>query len=327
MFLIYFFYKCLINIVICFINLVNKMLKKMKFLNVFLFLLFFIIQVKCLRQDSQKLLEEIKALNETVEKQKNAINGYEKELNNKKNSNNALSEKMNINISNNTNSTDKVTISKNGTTMTVSDTQTNITNSNKTEPNNNPKSGPSNYYNSYQNGYGASSSSGYLSPSPASLSEYALYSQLQFDLLREKNLRQEVDDKLASISVLESNFTSLYNELTQKYRSSLTHLKSKMKSLTQNTNELEQKISEIQKNQVQTQALFNISLSMTSSSSECESRKNCDECLSSPKCVWCLSEENCQEGDMYGPFESKCQNGYEYNKCPNNDDVKRFLQA
>lgn len=301
-------------------------MNKMKILNVFLFLFFTFIQVKCLRQDSQKLLEEIKALNATIEKQKNIISTYEKELNHKKISNNELCEKMKINMTNDTNSPNKVKITKNGTTITVSDTQTiKMTNSNKNDTNNNSKSGQSNYYNSYQNGYGTSSSSGYPSPTPASLSEYALYSQLQFDLLREKNLRQEVDDKLASISVLESNFTSLYNELTQKYRSSLIHLKSKMKSLVQNTNDLEKQLSEIQKSQIQTEALFNISLSTTSSSSECEVRKTCDECLSSTRCIWCLSEENCQEGDMYGPFESKCEKGYEYNKCPNNDDIKRFL--
>ena len=95
--------------------------------------------------------------------------------------------------------------------------------------------------------------------------------------------------------------------------------------LNQNTKELSQIINELKQKQLQSEVTFNISNSLTNRIALCSSKESCDDCLSAANCVWCYDEQTCYDGDMYGPFDIKCKNGYEYNKCPDNTDIKKFL--
>ena len=272
--------------------------------------------VTCLHKEAQnvqKLLKQIKELNNTVIKQKEIIGLYEKELNGKTLKNDKLSNSLNVTIKNHTNSSESVIVTKDGKEIKV-----NITKLNHTETKNNNLKSLSPIGNTIDN-------SGYVSPAPSSLSEYALYSQLQFDLFREKQLREEVDSKLSSIESLETNFSTLYQNFISKYHPTIKTLQDKYNMLNQNTKELSQIINELKQKQLQSEVTFNISNSLTNRIALCSSKESCDDCLSAANCVWCYDEQTCYDGDMYGPFDIKCKNGYEYNKCPDNTDIKKFL--
>lgn len=287
----------------------------------FCFLLCLLVcTVMCLHKEDknvQKLLDQIKELNNTVLKQKETIELYEKELNDKKITNNKLSKNLNVTIKNTTNSSESMIITKDGKEIKVNSTKLNHTENTNKNNINSKSSLP--IGNNIDN-------SGYVSPIPSSLSEYALYSQLQFDLFREKNLREQVDDKLASIESLEANFTSLYHKFISKYHPTINTLKEKYNVLNQNTKELSQIVNELKQKQLQSEVSFNITNILSNRISSCNSKQNCDDCLSATNCVWCYEEQNCYDGDMYGPFDIKCKKGYEYNKCPDNTDIKKFLK-
>lgn len=286
----------------------------MKFTLLTCLLIYYVTSLHKEDQNVQKLLEQIKQLNNTVIKQKETIDLYEKELHSKTLTNDKLSQSLNVTIKNHTNSSESVILTKDGKEIKVNNTKLNHTYTKKDNIKSQPPSG-----NNIDN-------SGYVSPTPSSLSEYALYSQLQFDLFREKNLREEVNAKLSSIESLEANFSLLYQKFISKYHPTIKTLQDKYNVLNQNTKELSQIINELKQKQLQSEVTFNISNSLTNRMALCSSKESCDDCLSAANCVWCYDEQTCYDGDMYGPFDIKCKKGYEYNKCPDNTDIKKFLK-
>lgn len=154
----------------------------------------------------------------------------------------------------------------------------------------------------------------------------SFYQQIELQIAREKELRQEVNSKLKEIDDSERRIDKIYNDINYSVKQKVNDLEGKYKQIEAKNYDFSQRLfvleKEKEKEQLKrnTQKLMNYDI--TTIEPDCINRNSCSVCLEDPKCVWCSIEKRCKSGDMSGPYDGSCMDSFTYSTCFQSECIK-----
>lgn len=159
------------------------------------------------------------------------------------------------------------------------------------------------------------------------MSEFnGLLHQVEMSNIQEKEMKSEFIDKLNQISTSQKNIDDVYTDLKENYKEKFSTILNKISQIQNQEEQIRQKLFFIEKEKEKTslsrkfkkEADFTQHGTMIEPS--CVNRDSCRTCLEDSQCVWCAKSRQCVQGDIYGPYDGRCnkQGEFNYSNCEPN---------
>jgi hypothetical protein len=159
------------------------------------------------------------------------------------------------------------------------------------------------------------------------MSEFkGLLHQVEMSNIQEKEMKREFIDKLDQISTSQKKIDEVYNDLNLNYKEKFNSLLNNVNKIQNQDEKIKQKLFFIEKEKEKTsmtrklkkEGKFNQHGTLIEPS--CVNRNSCRTCLEDSQCVWCAKTRQCVQGDIYGPYDGRCnkQGEFSYSKCEPN---------
>jgi hypothetical protein len=146
-------------------------------------------------------------------------------------------------------------------------------------------------------------------------------------MLRQKDLKKNLQGKLKEISSSERKVFEMYKDIQGEFKSHITDISQKVTDLESSNYSIKERIfsieKDIEKDKLKEKMILN-GIKFNSGEflkddldSACRSRLSCNLCIDDPKCVWCGMEKRCTLGGPNGPKDGTCMRSFEYATCSN----------
>jgi len=154
---------------------------------------------------------------------------------------------------------------------------------------------------------------------------------IQNQLLREKELRDSMENKLKMLHDKETSLMKINSNIENMFSGRIMEISRKISLMQKSYYDMDNKIKIIeidrlknQKERSQIRSGVKLENNNEKTSSEynlfnkpnCNKRKNCFDCLEESSCVWCSIGNNCVPGDVKGPTDGSCGMSFIYGSCP-----------